>query len=112
MSSVGSVDSHASAFSGMTRWSTITGSGSVSSEPNSFEGLGLGRLPNLSIDPKLFQMKEKSPEDVDEMTTAVPPIVKTPTRKTKAQSTADRKKISHARKVCPICKTSVLRLIN
>jgi hypothetical protein len=46
-------------------------------------------------------MKEKSPEEPDEATTAVPLVMKTPPKKTRAQANADRKKISHARKVCP-----------
>ncbi len=97
ISSVGSLDSNASAYSGMTRWSTITGSESVSSGADRCD-MNHSRGPSLSIDPKLFRMKEKSPEQVDEMPTAVPDVMKPPPKKRKP-SDPDRKKISHARKV-------------
>ena len=57
------------------------------------------RTPSLSIDPKLFQMREKTPEEMDDITTAVPAIIKPPIRKKKASVEMERKKISHARKV-------------
>ena len=103
VSSVGSLDSHASIFSGMTgmtRWSTMTGSDSVSSGPDPFDGFQ-ARTASLSIDPNLFRMKT-SPDEVDEMPTAVPPAVKSAStsKKGKAQTLAERKKVSHARKVC------------
>ena len=120
MSSVGSMDSHISGLSGATRWSTLTGSDSISSEtdfeafprpvnkPNLNTIPSHGRVSSLSIDPKLFQAREKSPEEVgsegdEELATAVPPVLKaapvTPKKKRAKEDGEKKKKTSHARKV-------------
>ena len=118
MSSLGSVDSRTSAFSG--NWSTISSDTlsetdydpSVTAKGGNVKGL------SLSIDPKLFQPKEfvcsdsndgsvQAHED-QELTTDVPPQKKSPKPKTakgkksKGSSLEDRKKVSHARKVCQL----------
>ncbi|ORX38285.1 hypothetical protein BD324DRAFT_649662 [Kockovaella imperatae] len=126
--SVGSIDSHISNVSGFSgQWSTISSSESVAdsddvSTRHSFSRQRHGRQVSLSIDPKLFQPKDKGSQagsetdvldravdipDESNVPTAVPASkkVKTkpaPKKKSASSMTAEeRKKVSHARKQQP-----------
>ena len=128
--SIGSVDSHISAFSG--QWSTSDSISESDFNPHTIlhplPGQGHGRHLSLSIDPKLFQPKDKDatrpfgppekypeetrkegePPNEEDLATAVPvdkakKSIKPKTQGRKGKGTGmtaeERKKVSHARKV-------------
>jgi len=105
-SSTGSISSQISAFSGstnLTQWGSDT----------DHSDLNQSSFPGLSIDPKLFQAKPKTPtsepEKIEVLTGSTPAATAGLATKGKKRARAptqkekdEKKKISHARKVCRV----------